>query len=71
MPGHETEYAAIRHVGAKLGVGPEMLRKSVAVPRPIPANGRVWPEMSLPRSGGSGVRTRSCGGRTRFCEQRR
>ena len=24
---HETEYAAIRHVGAKLGVGPEPLRK--------------------------------------------
>ena len=27
MPGYETEYAAIRHVGAKLGVGPETLRK--------------------------------------------
>ncbi len=27
MPEHETEYAAIRHVGAKLGVGPETLRK--------------------------------------------
>jgi transposase len=27
LPGHETEYAAIRHVGAKLGVGPETLRK--------------------------------------------
>lgn len=27
LPEHETEYAAIRHVGAKLGVGPETLRK--------------------------------------------
>jgi transposase len=27
VPEHETEYAAIRHVGAKLGVGPETLRK--------------------------------------------
>lgn len=27
LPDHETEYAAIRHVGAKLGVGPETLRK--------------------------------------------
>lgn len=27
MPEHETEYAAIRHVGSKLGVGPETLRK--------------------------------------------
>ncbi len=27
MPEHETEYAAIRHVGARLGVGPETLRK--------------------------------------------
>lgn len=27
MPEHETEYAAIRHVGAKLGIGPETLRK--------------------------------------------
>jgi len=27
MLGYETEYAAIRHVGAKLGVGPETLRK--------------------------------------------
>jgi transposase len=27
VPDHETEYAAIRHVGAKLGVGPETLRK--------------------------------------------
>ena len=27
MPEHETEYSAIRHVGAKLGVGPETLRK--------------------------------------------
>jgi transposase len=27
MPEHETENAAIRHVGAKLGVGPETLRK--------------------------------------------
>lgn len=27
MPEYETEYAAIRHVGAKLGVGPETLRK--------------------------------------------
>ena len=27
MPEHETEYAAIRHVGAWLGVGPETLRK--------------------------------------------
>lgn len=27
IPEHETEYAAIRHVGAKLGVGPETLRK--------------------------------------------
>ena len=27
MPEHETEYLAIRHVGAKLGVGPETLRK--------------------------------------------
>ena len=26
-PDYETEYAAIRHVGAKLGVGPETLRK--------------------------------------------
>ena len=24
---HETDYAAIRHVGAKLGFGPESLRK--------------------------------------------
>lgn len=27
LPEHDTEYAAIRHVGAKLGVGPETLRK--------------------------------------------
>lgn len=27
LPEHETEYAAIRHVGARLGVGPETLRK--------------------------------------------
>ncbi len=27
MPEYETEYAAIRHGGAKLGVGPETLRK--------------------------------------------
>lgn len=27
IPDHETEYAAIRHVGAKLGIGPETLRK--------------------------------------------
>lgn len=27
MPEHESEYAAIRHVGARLGVGPETLRK--------------------------------------------
>jgi len=27
LPDHETEYAAIRHVGVKLGVGPETLRK--------------------------------------------
>ena len=27
MPEHEAEYAAIRHVGARLGVGPETLRK--------------------------------------------
>jgi transposase len=27
MPEYETEYAAIRHVGSKLGVGPETLRK--------------------------------------------
>ena len=27
MPEFETEYAAIRHLGAKLGVGPETLRK--------------------------------------------
>lgn len=27
MPEHETEYSAIRHVSAKLGVGPETLRK--------------------------------------------
>jgi transposase len=27
LPDHETEYAAIRHVGSKLGVGPETLRK--------------------------------------------
>lgn len=27
LPEHETEYAAIRHVGAKLGIGPETLRK--------------------------------------------
>jgi transposase len=27
LPEHETEYAAIRHVGGKLGVGPETLRK--------------------------------------------
>jgi transposase len=27
LPDHETEYAAIRHVGGKLGVGPETLRK--------------------------------------------
>lgn len=27
IPEHETEYAAIRHVGSKLGVGPETLRK--------------------------------------------
>ena len=27
MPEHETEYLAIRHVGAKLGVGPETLRR--------------------------------------------
>jgi transposase len=27
VPEHETEYAAIRHVATKLGVGPETLRK--------------------------------------------
>jgi transposase len=27
IPEHETEYAAIRHVALKLGVGPETLRK--------------------------------------------
>ena len=27
MPEYETEYAAIRHIGAKLGVGAETLRK--------------------------------------------
>jgi transposase len=27
MPEHGTEYAAIRHVGSKLGVGPETLRR--------------------------------------------
>ena len=27
LPEHETEYAAIRHVGSRLGVGPETLRK--------------------------------------------
>jgi transposase len=27
LPDHETEYAAIRHVGSRLGVGPETLRK--------------------------------------------
>lgn len=27
LPDHETEYAAIRHVGARLGVGFETLRK--------------------------------------------
>jgi transposase len=27
MPEHETEYSAIRHVGTKLGVGPETLPK--------------------------------------------
>jgi transposase len=27
LPDHETEYAAIRHVGSKLGVGSETLRK--------------------------------------------
>lgn len=27
MPEHKTEYAAIRHVGARLGVAPETLRK--------------------------------------------
>jgi transposase len=27
LPDHETEYAAIRHVASKLGVGPESLRK--------------------------------------------
>ena len=27
LPEHETEYAAIRHVGGKLGVGAETLRK--------------------------------------------
>ncbi len=27
IPEHDTEYAAIRHVGSKLGVGPETLRK--------------------------------------------
>ena len=27
IPEHETEYAALRHVGAKLGIGPETLRK--------------------------------------------
>lgn len=27
MPEYATEYAAIRHVGARLGVGPETLRK--------------------------------------------
>lgn len=26
LPEHDTEYVAIRHVGAKLGVGPETLR---------------------------------------------
>ena len=27
LPEHVTEYAAIRHVGSRLGVGPETLRK--------------------------------------------
>ena len=27
LPEHETEYAAIRHVGSRLGSGPETLRK--------------------------------------------
>ena len=27
LPEHESEYAAIRHVGARLGIGPETLRK--------------------------------------------
>lgn len=27
LPEHETEYAATRHVGSTLGVGPETLRK--------------------------------------------
>lgn len=27
IPEYDTEYAAIRHVGSKLGVGPETLRK--------------------------------------------
>jgi transposase len=27
LPEHETEYAAIRHVATKLGIGPETLRK--------------------------------------------
>jgi transposase len=27
LPDHETEYAAIRHVGSKLGIGPETLRR--------------------------------------------
>lgn len=27
LPEHETEYAAIRHVASKLGIGPETLRK--------------------------------------------
>jgi transposase len=27
LPDHETEYAAIRHVASRLGVGPETLRK--------------------------------------------
>ena len=27
IPDHDTEYAAIRHVGSKFGVGPETLRK--------------------------------------------
>jgi transposase len=27
LPDHETEYAAIRHVSSRLGVGPETLRK--------------------------------------------
>jgi transposase len=27
IPEHETEYAAIRHVATKLGIGPETLRK--------------------------------------------